>query len=111
MLQARTLLATLLVFIAAGDSFWYTINGDTTTQFSLCRRLGFFSEVDYYAFMIAAGLAGYTEKRGQAAKQLQINKAEWVSFLKDERYGLSKETAEQTLKRFDVEALVNGVAQ
>ena len=61
--------------------------------------------------MIAAGLAGYTEKRGQGAKQLQINKAKWVSFLKDERYGLSKERAEQTLKRFDVEALVNGIAQ
>jgi len=27
----------------------------------------------------------------------------------DEGYGISKETAKQTLKRFDIEALVNGV--
>jgi len=59
MIQAQELLTTLLVCITASYSFWFTINGDISTDFSLCRRLGFFSEVDYYALIVAAGLARY----------------------------------------------------
>ena len=111
MIKARELLAALLVFIAAGDSFWYTINGDTTTEYALCRRLGFFSEVDYYALLIAAGLAGYAVTPGHEKKQLKINPKEWVEFIQTEEYGLSSETAEHIKKKFDIDALVAGKNQ
>ena len=47
----------LLLFIAAGQSCWYTINGDNDHEYSLARRLGFFLKEDYYAFLIVSGLA------------------------------------------------------
>jgi len=98
-------------FVAAGDSFWYTITSGITTQFSLCRWLGFFSEVDCYAFLIAAGLAGYAEKCGQRSKQIKIYKSEWVSFLGNKKCGLSFDNAEHTSKRFDAGTLIKGKAQ
>jgi len=57
MVRARNLLVDLLLFIAAGESCWYTINGDTDHEYSLARRLGFFLKEDYYAFLILSGLA------------------------------------------------------
>ena len=62
MIQARKMLVVLLISIATGSYFWYPINGDILYKFLLCHMLGFFSEVEYYAFFVAAGLVGYGAK-------------------------------------------------
>jgi len=111
MIKAQELLAALLVFIAAGYSFWYTINGDTTTEYDLCKRLGFFSKVDYHTLLVAAGLAGYAVTPGHEKKQLKINPKEWVDFIQTWEYGHSSETAEYIPKKFDIDALVAGKSQ
>ena len=61
--RARQLLADILAFIASSESHWFTINGDATHDFSLCRRLGFNHENDFFAFLVTCGLAGYEDDR------------------------------------------------
>ena len=108
-LRARELLVALISFVAAGPSFWYTINGDTTSEFSLCWRLGFFCEVDYYVFLVAEGLAGYAKRRGKIT--FDILGEEWKSFLKNDDYDLSAYKCKHLKKRFDLEAVRKGKNQ
>ena len=62
--HARDVLVVFLAFIATCESFWFTINGDITNDVSFARRLGFFRDIDYYAFLVSAGLAAYKTTRG-----------------------------------------------
>ena len=65
MAKARSCMAVLrLLFLSGTGSFRFTISGDTTTEYSLCQRLGFTSTDDYYAFLVTAGLASYTKEKG-----------------------------------------------
>ena len=108
MIRAREVLAVLLVFIAGGQSFCYPINGVTSHQFTLCRMLGFFSDVEYYAFLVAAGLAGYTGRKiGPDGKnQLEIYSDEWKGLLTNTKLNLSSDIAEHSVKEFDMEGLI-----
>ena len=63
---AQEHLLILLVFLAQYGASWFTINGDTSNECSLCRRLGFCNETDYYAFLVHGGLAGYENNKKQA---------------------------------------------
>ena len=51
----------MLEFLSNSASFWYTINitGDPSYDFSLCRRIGFCFENDWFAFLVGVGLGGY----------------------------------------------------
>ncbi len=84
MQRGRQMLVILLAFIATGESYWYTVNGDATHDASLARRLGFYSHVDYYAFLVSVGLASYVEKAN--GKELSINRNEWDDMLNDEAF-------------------------
>ena len=57
--RARQLLGGILASLASSESHWYTINGDATHDFSLCKRLGFYHKNDYLAFLVTRGLAAY----------------------------------------------------
>ena len=67
----RELLAVLIAFTASSSSHWYTVNGGTFSKLSLCCLLGFCSEVDYYACLVSAGLAGYNNRNGKKTLQLR----------------------------------------
>ena len=108
-IKARDLLLTFLSFASSANSFWYTINGDASAEFSLCRRLGFFSEVEYYALLIEAGLAGIAEK--DEKKEVKILGSNWKSFLISSEHGLSVLNIEYDVKKFDIDALVRGSKQ
>ena len=86
MREARELLLLFFSYAAAGSSFWYTINGDVNAEYSLCRRLGFFSAVDYYGLLVKAGLAGYVSQGGKP--ELKILSSEWRDFLDNPEHGL-----------------------
>ena len=64
--RARQHPANFLVFLASSESHWFTINGDATHDFSLCRRLGFYHDdrVDQKAKPGAKG--GVSLEGGQA---------------------------------------------
>jgi hypothetical protein len=51
----QSIAAKFLRFLSQAESFWYTIDGDTSWEHSLSRRLGFVSMVEYHAFLAAAG--------------------------------------------------------
>ena len=58
MAKARSCMVVLrLLFLSGTGSFWFTISGDTTTQYSK-------SADNYYAFLVTAGLASYTKEKG-----------------------------------------------
>ena len=63
MRRAQEQLLVLLVFLAQCGASWFTINGETSKEFSLCRRLGFYDRTDYYAFLVHGGLAGHLPGR------------------------------------------------
>ena len=90
--HTRAELAIMIAFIAQGASFWYTINGDLTFEFSLCRRLGFTTEIKYIAFMVSANLAGYVVK-SDGKKRFEINRVQFKKFLHKPEYGLSTKIA------------------
>ena len=49
----------VLAKLANGNSHWYTINGDTSTDLSLCRQLVFLSRMDFYSFLFIEGPVTY----------------------------------------------------
>ena len=108
-IKARELLLSFFVFASSGESFWYTIDGDVTAEFSLCRRLGFFSEVDYFALLVKANLAGYVNRKGKDV--LSILSGRWKEFLVDDDAGLSIENLEFSKKRFDIGSFIAGRTQ
>ena len=107
MILAREKLAGILSFISSGRSFWYTINGSTSSSLSLARRLGFFSKIEYYAFLVAANLAEYTQQK-DGSKKLVILKDEWAAFLSAD---LGVEKAEYGVLKFDLDAAIRGEKQ
>lgn len=112
MRRGRELLIVLLAFVASGESFWYTINGDTTHAFSLCRRLGFYYEADYFAFLVGCGLAGYTEDK-HGKKKYKIYQNEWKDLLVSSTLKELSEKKQENLfdlnnKQFDVHGAIQG---
>ena len=108
MIHARELLMILLTFLATGDAFHYTINGDTCHEYSLAQRLGFYHEIDYYAFLVHAGLAHYIDQ-SDGGRQLHILSDEWETMLsihpdRAELFQLNK-------RRFDIQSVINNVNQ
>jgi hypothetical protein len=53
----QSIAAKFLRFLSQAESFWFTIDGDTSWEHSLSRRLGFVSMMEYHAFLVAAGWA------------------------------------------------------
>ena len=97
MRRAQEHLLVLLVFLAQCGASWFTINGETSKDFSLCHRLGFHDPNEYHAFLVHAGLAGY-EINSKGKKELKIYRDEWNSMINSERNKFEMNT-----KDFDME--------
>ena len=104
-------LLVLLVFLAQCGASWFTINGDTSNEFSLCRRLGFCNETDYYAFLVHGGLAGYenNKKIGKNDLKIKIYKDAWHKMLSS--HPDNEELFELNRKEMDMENAMKGIPQ
>jgi len=109
MRRAQELLLVLLVFIAQSDSHWFTINGETSREFSLSRRLGFHDRTDYYAFLVTGGLAGYEINKTTKVKELKIYRDEWDTMLST--LPNKADLFELNQKQFDIESTIKRVKQ
>mmetsp|Transcript_4236 Transcript_4236/g.5463 ORF Transcript_4236/g.5463 Transcript_4236/m.5463 type:complete len:130 (+) Transcript_4236:203-592(+) len=105
MLRARNLLVDLLLFIAAGESCWYTINGDIDHDYSLARRLGFNLKEDYYAFLIVSGLASRQINKRTEEKEMIINTEEWHSMI-NASLSTDEEDRSNTTKKFEMICII-----
>ena len=110
MQQGQDLLATLLHHLSKSPSWWYTINDNTTTEISLAQRLGFFDEIDYYAFLVTAGLAGYDYKKNTTTKELKIHKKAWVNKILHND-AIANDNIELTKFYFDADSAIDGLKQ
>ena len=72
--EGGDVLAELLGILARGKSQWYTLNGDTNTDISLCKVLGFYSKMDYYALLVSKNLAAYRMNRKTKVMEITIDK-------------------------------------
>ena len=79
--RAQQLLLVLMLYIAQSDSHWFTINGETSRDISLCQCLGFHDAINYYAFLVTAGLAGYDINKSTQKKELKIRPRMWQHML------------------------------
>ena len=110
--EEEDVLAELFSILSQGSSHWFSINGDTSCKISLCRLLGFFSPMDYYAFLVLKGLAAYefNSKKRKMEIAIKINKRE--HYLRDKRYGLAfPQNAEVTQTKMDMENYLCGKKQ
>ena len=57
--EDEDVLAELLLFLSKGSSHWVFINSGPSINICLCKMLGFFSEMDYYACLVLKNLAAY----------------------------------------------------
>ena len=106
--RAREFLVILLSFTSTCEASWFTINGDTTYEFPLCQRLGFYHATDYYAFLVLCGLAEWTKmKGGGGSKSLQIHTQRWTDLISE--YDLDASRFHLTQTRIDLEAKIQGV--
>ena len=103
MLEARALLVGMLSFLSNSASFWYTINGDPSYDFSLCRRIGFRFENDWFAFLVGAGLGGYEELGG--SRRFSIFVDQWRQLI-DSSDCLDPKLFSINKKAFDIQAVV-----
>ncbi len=108
MLKARSLLLVLLLFIAKGESHWYTLNGSHNHHsYSLARRLGFFGDEDYYAFLVAAGLAAYQHNKKTDKKQITVLHQQWKDMLLEANNESDSRLFDITPCKFDLHAAAN----
>lgn len=112
--RARNLLVKLLVFLTTAESCWYTINGDINHEYSLARRLGFYLQEEYYAFLVSAGLAMYRYDSSTNEKdELIIKYAEWnymIDAIKLDHHDVA-DSIDLTEKRFDRVNAHKGIKQ
>ena len=73
--RARHEIANYLRLISSSPAFWFTINGDQTYGFALCKRLGMGIE-DWYSTLVAAGLASI-----HPSGKLIHEKNQWADYL------------------------------
>ena len=73
--RARHEIANYLRLISSSPAFWFTINGDQTYGFALCKRLGMGIE-DWYSTLVAAGLASIN-----SSGKLIHEKKQWADYL------------------------------
>ena len=107
MVRSRDFLVILLALISSCEASWSTINGNTTYEFSLRRKLGLYHTTDYYAFLVVCGLAGWTKiKGGGGKKSLQIYKQPWTDLIG--KYDLDASRFHLTQARIDLEAKIQG---
>ena len=110
--EEEDVLAELLGILAQGPLQWYTLNGDTSTQVSLSRVLGFFSETDYYAFLVHKNLAAYRLNRASRKMEPTIVHSKWRTYLDNKRYKLTLSiNAEIEKKKIDISSLLSGKKQ
>ena len=102
---ARDQLSVYLENIVSSNSFWFMVNGDISHEISFARCLSFFRDVDYYAFLVSAGLSSYKEQK-DGKKELAIQHNEWVSLLQDPL--LNPHLFSFNMKRFDAKCAING---
>ena len=107
MQRAQALLLVLLRFTAQSDAHWFTINGETSRENSLCRRLGFYDQTDYYAFLVTGGLAEYEINKKGGHKELKIYKDAWDQMLNS--LPDKAELFELNQKQFDIDNAIKGV--
>lgn len=105
--EARKLLASTLYEIGQGPSFWFVVNQGPSSSCSLASPLGFHTETNYHAYLVATGLAEYVGVQG--TKKLRLARTEWEIFLKET--GLAPEVAEFKIRRIDIQAVLSGVKQ
>ena len=105
----------MLAYIATAKSFWYNINGNSTSGKSLCKRLGFVDDCEHHAFLVAAGLTRYVGKKdsntGKVWNVLQIRGTEWKKFIEDPDNELDTKHAICRQAEFDMGALLEGTIQ
>ena len=110
--EGEDVLVELLGILVQGPSQWYTLNGDTSTQVSLCRVLGFFSETDYYAFLVHKNLAEYRFNKAFVKMELRLPPNEWRSYLDNKRYTVKLSfNAEIEKKKIDINSMLSGKKQ
>ena len=115
--RARNLLVKLLVFLTTAESCWYTINGDINHEYSLARRLGFYLQEEYYAFLVSAGLAMYRyDSLSEEKDEFIIRYKEWhhmIDGIKQDNHEVADfaKRIELTEKRFDRVNLHKGMKQ
>ena len=66
-----------LQFLSNAESCWYIINGEINHEYSLARRLGFYLKEQYYAFLVAAGLANYKYTETNEKDEVTTEREEW----------------------------------
>ena len=111
MWNARALLMVLMSFLATGESCWYTMNGRADHCHSLARRLGFYQNEEYYAFLIAAGLAKCVENKRTGIKKMHMLSDQWENMIKAENAENAEQFFQFDTKRFDLDAVINGETQ
>ena len=90
-------MAKLFSIFSKGSSHWFSINGDTSCNISLCRLLGFFSPMDYHAFLVSKGLAAYEFNLWKKEMEITIKIDKCNHYLCNKRFGLlSPQNAENT---------------
>ena len=100
MLSVRAILAVLLTHLILGDSIWVSVDGDATLPCSLCNLLGFKTTHDYHAFLVAGGLAVYSNFKG--GRRLELQKNEFHHFFK--QHGFKSDLIELDKKQFKVDS-------
>ena len=79
---------------------------------SLCQMPGFFSEADYYAFLVSKNLAGYRLNKSSHKKEVEILVDKWREYIDNKRYKIvSPENAEVDTKQLDMVGLLSGKKQ
>jgi len=102
-------LLLLLVYLAHYGAHWFTINGDTSNKLSLCRRLGFCNETDYYAFLVYGGLVGYETNKKTGNSDLEIYRNAWSNMLTS--HPDNEELFELNQKEVDMENAMRSIPQ
>ena len=104
--EKEDILLNLMAKLANGDSHWYIINGDTSSNLSMCRQLGFFSRMNVYSCLVMKGLAHYKFSKKTRRMEIDVLGCNWPAYLVSKKYGLSTQNAEHSVFRFDMENLL-----
>ena len=78
--EKEDILLNLMAKLANGDSHWYIINGDTSSNLSLCRQLGFFSRMNFYSCLVMKGLAHYKFSKTTRRMEIDVLGCNWPAY-------------------------------
>ena len=78
------MLAKLLSILANGSLHWYIISGDPSANISLCKMLGFFSQLDCHACLVSKNLTDYKLNRKTREMEVDMLFDNWTSFFSNQ---------------------------